>query len=190
MSSAKIKLSPQVKRIIFIILVLLAGVFLFLQFQKGSEFRTAKRAFNDGKYDEAAVLFSKLGTYSESDQFVNYCYAMKDFEAGEFQSAQTKFEALNRFQKSDKYAYYCKGMLLSSSGNYWEAAQYFDKCQEGFLGTTAFLDSKLQSNRCYYTCGTLLFYAGDYANAAICFRHTPHYEDTDQLLAECEAAIK
>ena len=137
MPKFNIKFSPQMKKYVFIGVVLVALVFVVVQFNRNSEFRAAKKAFNEKDYIRAAELFETLGTYSDSDAYASYCRALDSFEKTDYETAQELFEQLGTFQKSAKYFLYSQGMIAYQNSQYWEAASLFEKCGESVLGHTA-----------------------------------------------------
>lgn len=189
MSSTKKKIPPKIQKLIFVGVVIIVAIYLISQISNGSDFRAAKRTMEAGDYETAAEMFSKLGSYSDSDEYVRYCYALQAFSKENYSTAKDLFDALGGFQKSQKYASYCQGMILCASDNYWEAAEYFEKCLHSFLSKSAFLDSETQAKRCYYTVGMQLYVAKDYSTAAICFRRAGDYDNAEQLLAECNEYV-
>lgn len=190
MPKLNIKISPQLKKYLFIGVVLIALIFVVVQFNRNSEFRTAKKAFNEKDYLRAAELFELLGTYSDSDAYAAYCRALDAFEKTDYEVAQELFEQLNTFQKSAKYLLYCRGMIAYQNSQYWEAASFFEKCGESVLGHTAFLDNVDKAKMCYYTSGWILETTGDYERAIICYRLADDYDDAKTRLKECESALQ
>jgi len=189
MPKFNIKFSPQMKKYVFIGVVLVALVFVVVQFNRNSEFRAAKKAFNEKDYIRAAELFETLGTYSDSDAYASYCRALDSFEKTDYETAQELFEQLGTFQKSAKYFLYSQGMIAYQNSQYWEAASLFEKCGESVLGHTAFLDNEEKAKMCYYTSGWILETTGDYERAIICYRLADDYDDAKTRLKECENAL-
>ena len=184
------QLSAQAKKWIFICAVVVALVFVLFRFNRNSEFRVAKKAFQAKDYEAAAELFSQLGTYSDSDSYVIYCNALIHFEQGDYDTALELFEQLQTFQKSAKYILYTKGMIAYQNSQYWEAASLFEKCGESVLGHAAFLDNEIKAKMCYYTSGWLLESAGDYERAIVCYGLADDFDDAATRLKECEEALR
>ena len=70
MAKINLNLSSQYKKWIFIGIVLIALIFVLVQFNRNSEFRAAKKAFNNEEYAQAAELFAALGNFSDSPSYV------------------------------------------------------------------------------------------------------------------------
>lgn len=186
MTKINVKFSPQVKKWAFLVMVLIALIFVLTRFHRSSEFRMAKKAFNAKEYAYAAELFSQLGTYSDSDSYVNYCLALQSFEDGDYETAADIFEQLGSFQKSSKYLLYVKGMIAYQNSQFWEAASLFEECGESMFGRSTFLDNDIKAKMCYYTSGQILEANGDYARAITCYRLADDFEDAATRLKECE----
>jgi len=190
MAKINITISSKTKKWIFIGIVLIAVIFVIVQFSRNSEFRAAKRAFNNHEYAQAAELFGALGTFSESDSYATYSKALDAFTQGEFETALELFEQISTFQKSSKYILYTKGMIAYQNSQYWEAASLFEQCSDSVFGHTSFLDNEDKAKMCYYTCGWFLEATGDYARAITCYRLAGDFDDAKTRLKECEEAIK
>lgn len=190
MPKLNIKISSQMKRWLFIGIVLIALAFVLIQFNRNSEFRAAKKALNEKDYMRAAELFSTMGSYSDSDSYVIYCKALDAFEKSDFEMALEHFEQIKSFQKSSKYILYSQGMIAYQNSQYWEAASLFEKCGENILGHSSFLDNDTKAKMCYYTSGWILETTGDYARAVICYRLADDFDDAKTRLKECEAALQ
>ncbi len=192
MSVAKInlELSSRYKKWIFIGIVLIALIFVLVQFNRNSDFRAAKKAFNNEDYARAAELFSELGNFSDSDSYVIYCRALDAFSQEDYEAALDYFEQIETFQKSSKYILYTKGMIAYRNSQYWEAASLFEQCGKSILGHTTFLDNDTKAKMCYYTSGWILETTGDYERAITCYRLADDFDDAETRLKECEEAIK
>ena len=190
MPKLNIKISPQVKKYLFIGAVLIAIAFVVIRFNRNSDFRIAKRAYNDKDYLRAAELFDGLGTYSESDSYAAYCRALACFEQGDYELALELFDQLETFQKAPKYSLYCQGMIAYQNSQYWDAASLFEACGETVFGNSAFLDNEVRAKMCYYISGWILETTGDYSRAIICYRMADDFEDAKTRLKECEMAIE
>ena len=189
MPKVNIKISPQIKKYLFIGVVLFAIIFVIFRFNRNSEFRLAKKTFNEGNYLQAAELFDAMGTYSDSHLYAAYCRALSTFEQEDYEMSLEMFEALDNFQKAPKYVLYCKGMIAYQNSQYWDAASLFEQCSESLFGHSSFLDSELQAKLCYYTSGWILETSGDYERAIICYRMVDDLYDAQTRLRECEEAI-
>lgn len=189
MPKLNIKVSPQMKKYLFIGIVLFAVIFVIFRFNRNSEFRVAKKAFNEKNYTHAAELFDAMGTYSDSHLYASYCRALNLFSEGDYESSLETFESLDKFQKASKYALYCQGMIAYQNSQYWEAASLFEKCGESVFGHSAFLDNEVKAKMCYYTSGWILETSGDYPRAIICYRLADDFDDAKTRLKECEAAL-
>ncbi len=190
MPKINIKFTPRTKRWLFIGIIIFALVFVFFQFNRNSEFRFAKKAFDNQEYARAAELFSALGTYSDSDSYVDYCLALDAFQKEDYEVALERFEQQKNFQKTAKYILYTKGMISYQKSKYWEAATYFEECSKSLIGTAKFLDSREKAQTCYYTSGWILETRGDYERAIVCYRLADDYNDAKTRLKECEDALK
>ena len=190
MPKINMKISSQTKKYLFIGIVLVALVFVVTQFNRNSEFRAAKKAFNEADYLRAAELFEVLGNYSDANLYASYCKALDVFEQGDFETALDMFEQLGTFQKAPKYCLYCEGMIAYQNSQYWDAASLFEQCGESILGHTAFLDNEIKAKMCYYTSGWILETTGDYERAIICYRLADDFDDAKMRLKECEDAIQ
>lgn len=190
MTKINVKLTPKAKKWVFIGIVIIALIFVATRFQRSSEFRVAKKAFNNGDYVQAAELFSELGTYSDSDFYVVYCQALTAFSEEDYETASELFASLGTFQKSSRYLLYTKGMIAYQNSQYWEAASLFEECGESMFGHSAFLDNEIKAKMCYYTCGKLLEMAGDFQRAITCYRLADDFEDAEVRLQECENALQ
>lgn len=189
MPKINIKFSSRMKKFLFIGIVLFALLFVVFRFNRNSEFRIAKKAYNEMDYVRAAELFDAMGTYSDSHLYAAYCRAMNTFMQGDFEAALELFESLDNFQKAPKYVLYCKGMISYQNSQYWEGASFFEQCGESLLGHTAFLDNEDKAKMCYYTSGWILETSGDYSRAIICYRLADDYDDAKTRLKECEEAL-
>ena len=189
MPKINIKISPQMKKYLFIGIVLFALLFVVFRFNRNSEFRIAKKAYNEMDYVRAAELFDAMGTYSDSHLFASYCRALNIFEQGDYESSLEMFETLDNFQKAPKYSLYCEGMIAYQNSQYWEAASLFEQCGESILGHSAFLDNEVKAKMCYYTSGWILETSGDYTRAIICYRLADDFDDAKTRLKECEDAL-
>lgn len=182
--------AAKTKKWIFIGVVLIALIFVVVQSSRNSEFRAAKKAFNNQEYTLAAELFAELGTFSDSDSYAIYCKALDAFTKEEYETALELFEQIETFQKSNKYILYTKGMIAYQNSQYWEAASLFEKCSESLLGHTAFLDNETKAKMCYYTSGWILETTGDYTRAITCYRLADDFDDAKTRLKECEDALQ
>ena len=190
MPKVNIKLSSQMKKYLFIGIVLIAVIFVVFRFNRSSDFRIAKKAYNEKDYVRAAELFDVLGTYSDSDSYAAYCRALSIFEQNDYETAVELFDKLGTFQKAPKYSLYCQGMIAYQNSQYWDAASLFEECGETVLGHSAFLDNELKAKMCYYTSGWILETTGDYTRAIICYRLADDYDDAQARLKECEDALQ
>lgn len=190
MAKINIKLSSQYKKWIFIGIVLIAFIFVLVQFNRNSEFRAAKKAFNDEEYAQAAELFSELGNFSDSASYVIYCRALEAFSKEDYETALDYFEEIETFQKSGKYILYTQGMIAYQNSQYWEAASLFEQCSKSLLGHTTFLDNDDKAKMCYYTSGWILETTGDYERAITCYKLADDFDDAETRLKECEEALK
>ena len=190
MAKTNVIISSNIKKWIFIGIVLIALIFVIVQFGRNSEFRNAKKAFNNEEYARAAELFAELGTFSDSDSYAIYCSALDAFAREEYETALELFEKVSTFQKSSKYILYTQGMIAYQNSQYWEAASLFEKCSESVFGHSSFLDNESKAKMCYYTSGVILETTGDYTRAITCYRLADDFDDAKTRLKECEEAIK
>ena len=190
MAKLNIIVSSKIKKWIFIGLVLIALVFVVVQFSRNSEFRAAKKAFNNKDYAQAADLFTALGTFSDSDSYATYSRALDAFTHEEYDVALELFEQIDTFQKSSKYILYTRGMIAYQNSQYWEAASLFEQCSESVFGHASFLDNENKAKMCYYTSGWILETTGDYTRAITCYKLADDFDDAKTRLKECEEALK
>ena len=103
------------KKIVAILLAL-SMVFPLCACSSG-DYKQAKALFEEGKYEDANVLFEKLGDYQDSANYlksceeriknqqdeINYDEAISLFNSGKYNEAKTLFISLGNYEKSAEY---------------------------------------------------------------------------------------
>lgn len=175
------------KRIIIIAIVaLLVGVALFLLATQVliplSKYNQAVGLREKGQYDEAVVLFTELGKYSDAETQIlatRYAEGEAKRKVQDWDGAVTAFTAAKNYDDAVtqiKETRYQKADALEKAGDQEAASALFAKLN--------YKDSSERAYKPYYDKGVALFKAKDWDGAVAAFKAAKNYNDAaTQILA-------
>ena len=133
-------------------------------------YNEAVEKFNNGKYEEAKVIFSTLGDYKGSKEYIAGC----DEEISE----KTYQDCLSKFDNGE-YEEALAGFELIS--DYRDSADYVLKCQD--------VIEKKGKQRKQYSDAIVLFNSGEYVEAKKVFESLGDYENSEEYATKCNNMI-
>lgn len=143
------------------------GAFFLLDYQgKKSKYDEAVGLFEEGKFQEAQMLFAELGSFSDADDYVQkskdeilegtYSEAVLEYENGNYEQAKVLFQEL---------------------GNYKEVSNYLNNIQD------------IYSQRTYEEAMAAL-HSGDWGNALNLLRSISDYSDARDFASYIETTME
>ncbi len=129
---------------IAILAIVIGAIYFIANFftviKPANDYEAALENYSSGNYEKAAKQFGKLGSYKESELYMQkstYAFAEELFKNKEFEKAAAQFESLGKYSDSAEKAIESKKAKLLSEGNYKELVlQYNVKEIDVPQGTT------------------------------------------------------
>ncbi|MBR3333359.1 MAG: WG repeat-containing protein [Clostridia bacterium] len=94
---------------------------------KTDKYNKACDLLSDGKYTEAAALFTELGEYRDAPQMSVYCSSLNAAQSGEYVLAIGGFQALGDFRDSGMQAIYYSALTYEVAEQYENALDLLTK---------------------------------------------------------------
>lgn len=195
-SGKKIKKSLIIGIAVGIGVLVAVGLTLFAFVIPNTKYNKAVELSENGKFNEALEVFSKLGNYKNSEEMIQKMYydkACDYMDEGLYVEAIGMFNEHNDYSNSQELKQECQNWL-----DYEEAAALFDagnyeQAKSMFVALNNFEESRQFVRDCRvrldYTEATELFKAGDYQAAKSLFENAAGYEDSESLALVCECKI-
>ncbi len=145
------------------------------------QYKTAEQMLNNGKYEDAAKQFEKLGDFRDSSKRVDECYyekGVEDLTKKYYEQAISSFEKSITYKDSkDKIteSYYLWGVDTRENGNLIEASNYFEKCSD-------YKDSLEQYNECIYNYAKEVVKKSYNYDKAVEYLKKIDYKDSEELV--------
>ncbi len=156
-------------------LLLLAVMLLSLTSCAISKYKKAAQLIAQGRYEEAAQIYTELGTYEDSAKLAQYAKAADAGEKGNFEACLTIFGNLGDYQDSpQRLQYYTARQYeaqaaANGAANAYEAYENYIKAAEIYHFLPLYLDADARDAACIqaaYDMPAMLAAEGDYGTAA------------------------
>ena len=146
------------KRIAILLVITIVISFALTGCGKGGNYKKATSLFDDGKYQEAAEIFVKLGDYEDSAEMANKCRyeaAKALFDAGSYEEARSAFSDLGEYEKSQEYLADCDHQIMlqkyadvfaALDGKTW----YFNGGADNILNSITFSGESTTISQVYF----------------------------------------
>ena len=105
-------------------------------------YESAQLYLGCGDYEYAAELFSQLGEYEDSADYVLYCRALEAIGNEDYALARANLDAVNPFKSSGRYLMYLDALEQEEEGELEKALSLYKK-----LGTFAAADQEAERLR-------------------------------------------
>lgn len=156
------------------------------------KYKEALALYKDGEYKQAESRFAELGSYRDSEQYLQdipYCIAEDLLEQGKYEAARNAFLELGDYRDSAdrvKETAYLYAQTLQADGDYISARKWFEDA-EPFHDSPACVE---RLNGLIFEKGTELFEQGSYTDALQYLREAPATDETKELIAQAETAME
>ena len=146
--------------------------------------------YNNGDYDQAAVIFASMGDFSDAREQVKastYEAARQRLEKGEYEEARSAFFSLKNYRDSRSLTIECDYQIakaLYEAGEYKQALDYFVKA-----GLREYKDAPAMMNDCRYQFALAKKNEGSYEDAIEAFGLVADYSDSKAQITECYQAL-
>ncbi len=131
-----------------VVLFLVFSMVLGLYGCSSSDYKKAVRFYEEGKYEEAKLLFEKISNYKDSLSYAEKCEAALNYQKAISLYNEGNYEEAKR--------------LFEKTGNYEDALSYIKKCETVIS----------------YREAVSLYESGEYEKAKEIFTAIPDYEDS------------
>ena len=111
---------------------------------KSFDYKDAVSQYDAGQYQQAKEIFTELGDYKDSTDFVKKCSyadAISQYDAGQYQQAKKAFTELGEYEDSAEFVKKCSytySIQQMEKGNIKEAAKLLEELGE-YEGSTYYL---------------------------------------------------
>ncbi len=178
--------------LIALIVIALAGTSGFYgikQRQKANIYSQAEQCFQQKDYSAAKELFTQLGSYKDSAEWVTKCDSQPELDSAASLMKQGKYEQAREIYKKynlqDNYNE-CTYQLAIS----YATAKDYEKSLKEFEQISSYKDVKSKIQDCAYKYGRSLFKDGKYSDAKTCFEIIGDYKKAKKYLDKCNLANK
>lgn len=194
--NTKTKKKPIKKAPVFIIAgavlcvaIAILAYFLVTSANRQNKYKEAVEMYSERQYEQAVSVFSELGDYKDSPEYLdmcNYDRAVELFEQGSYADAVVLFEGLGEYGDCASYldsCYAAIGDSLIENGSYDEAQAEYNKLSDS--------DQKAQLlKRCDYLKAKQLFSDKKYTEAIEAFEALGTYSDSLSYIDKCKVEMK
>lgn len=148
--------------------------------------------FQDGKYRQAENVFAELGSYRDSEQYLQdipYRIAEDLLEKGKYEAARNAFLELGDYRDSAdraKETAYLYAQTLQADGDYISARKWFEDA-EPFSDSSACVE---RLNGLISEKGVELFEQGSYTDALQYLKEAPATDKSIELIEQAETALE
>lgn len=161
--------------------VLAGGFFAFLLLRYGK----AEKIYNEGRFDEAKVIFEKMGSFKSADEMVlrcDYTKALGLLNAGKTDEAKVVFESISEFEDSSDLVLECD--YRKASGFLKE--KKYDEAKVLFSSIVSYKDCSDLVFQCDYDKATDLLNAKAYDDAKALFNTISDFKNSSDMVLECD----
>lgn len=157
------------------------------------QYEKANKLMVQGKYEEAALKFEALGSYSDAPRMTQYCRAIAAGESGSYENAVKVFESMADFKDCPSLAAYYSARQLEDKGGketdplLWYDAGDWQHClsaAELYDTLPMFRDSDSRAAACrgrVYDAAKVFAGEGNYAAAITLMDRLGEYEEAPEL---------
>lgn len=157
------------------------GLFAFLLLRYGK----AEKIYNEGRFDEAKVIFEKMGSFKSADEMVlrcDYSKALGLLNAGKTDEAKVVFESISEFEDSSDLVLECD--YRKASGFLKE--KKYDEAKVLFSSIVSYKDCSDLVFQCDYDKATDLLNAKAYDDAKALFNTISDFKNSSDMVLECD----
>lgn len=154
-----------------------------------ADYAAAKEMFNRGDYSGAYEAFGALGGYSDSTDYVQYCYAMIFLNEKNYERAEEEFRVAGDFLDAPDKILECQydnAKAAYSDGNYEKAIELFSVLGNYSDSASQLANAKAEYDARRYEDALFKYYAGDIDGALELFTQIENYSDSAEWVKKLQ----
>ena len=162
-------------------------------------YQDAESLVEQGRFEEAVVMFQELGSYEDAGRLLMYSRASLAAENGDYESAEKAFLSLGEYRDAADMLYYYEGRQAEAEGqsaleadDFNSALQSLKNAADIYSGLSSVRDASQREENCLstlYELGRTLLDSGQFAAANEVFETIGSFKDSIELSAYCEACL-
>lgn len=180
--------------LIFLALIIIVagsvgGIYALKRHQQETNYLQAEKYFEQKDYSAAKKLFTQLGTYRDSTEWVTKCEIQPELDSADELMEKRQYEKAREIYQKYKLEENSNECTYQLAISYADAKEYAKSLQE-FEKIPSYKDVTEKMRSVTYDYALLLYSEKKYADAQVCFQHTGDYKNSVEFTEKCNIGIK